>query len=312
MVDVSMADIAPNEELADEQGFIDAHDFNTFLVQSKGWDEHTGLDKVFNSNKHKDACNCWADIKMSLPHRPRQAVRFRAYLLLEPGAHLGKWSEEEEALLKRLQSEHGRKWREFSSVLNRQRSCIKEKWRSLKRLNASKKKGWTQDELQQLSKMVHESLRMDRLMASKKQKIDRHIFVFEKLRDNIGWEKIADTLGTHNHGPCCSKWYYNLQSSLVSDGHWANQDDFLLLESLLESGASAEEEVEWDNLLEHRSGQVCLTRWKQMVKHLGENRTRQFLDKLDILAQRYAPDLLETSTVHSPSKELPADTAEAI
>ncbi|MCO5580500.1 hypothetical protein L7F22_034368 [Adiantum nelumboides] len=196
------------------------------------------------------------------------------------------------------------------------------------------------DELQQLSKMVHESLRMDRLMASKKQKIDRHIvcnhfllpvwelyfrnldcsfftfllnsIFFEKLRDNIGWEKIADTLDTHNHGPCCCKWYYNLQSSLVSDGHWANQDDFLLLESLLESGASAEEEVEWDGLLEHRSGQVCLTRWKQMVKHLGENRTRQFLDKLEILAQRYAPDLLETSTVHSPSKELPADTAEAI
>ncbi|MCO5579746.1 hypothetical protein L7F22_033606 [Adiantum nelumboides] len=157
--------------------------------------------------------------------------------------------------------------------------------------------GWTQAELQQLAKMVHESMRMTRLLATKKDKLDRHI-----LRDNISWEKIADTMGTHNHGPCCSKWYYHLQSSLVTDGHWANQDDFLLLESLLESGASAEEEVEWGNLLEHRSGQVCLTRWKQMVKHLGENRARQFLDKLDILARRYAPELLETATEDNSSK----------
>ena len=30
-----------------------------------------------------------------------------------------------------------------------------------------------------------------------------------------------------------------------------------------------------------------------MTKQLGENRTRQFLEKLDILAKRYAPELLE-------------------
>ncbi|KAI5078209.1 hypothetical protein GOP47_0005880 [Adiantum capillus-veneris] len=251
-------------------------------IKSKGWDEHRGLEKVFDSIKHKDARNCWAEIKLSLPHRPRQAVRYRAHVLLEPGGHLGKWSKEEEDLLKRLQSERGHKWREFTSVLNRQRSSIKEKWRSLKRSGTLKEKGeWTQNELQQLSKMVHESMRMNRLLATKKDKLDHRI-----LRDNITWEKIADTMGTHSHGPCCSKWYYHLQSSLVADGQWANQDDFLLLESLLESGASAEEEVEWENLLEDRSGQVCMTRWKQMVKHLGENRTRQFLDKLDILINR--------------------------
>lgn len=276
-------------------------------IKSKGWDEHSGLEKVLNSNKHRDARNCWAEIKMCLPQRPRQAIRFRAHVLLESGGHLGKWSKEEEDFLKRLQSERGHKWREFSVILNRQRNAIKEKWRSLKRCGKSEKNGgWTQDELQKLFKMVHESLRMNRLLATKKEKLDRHI-----LRDNIAWEKIADTIGTHNHGPCCSKWYYNLQSSLVADGLWANQDDFLLLESLLESGASAEEEVEWDNLLEHRSGQICLTRWKQMVKHLGENRTRQFLDKLDILARRYAPELLETSVEDNTSKELPSGTDQA-
>ncbi|MCO5579747.1 hypothetical protein L7F22_033607 [Adiantum nelumboides] len=92
-------------------------------IKSKGWDEHVGLEKVFNSTKHKDARDCWAEIKMSLPHRPRQAVRFRARLLLEAGGHLGKWSQEEEDLLKRFN---------FSPVLALNFDCF-----SAKRISGS-------------------------------------------------------------------------------------------------------------------------------------------------------------------------------
>ncbi|KAH7278444.1 hypothetical protein KP509_38G041200 [Ceratopteris richardii] len=216
-------------------------------IRSKGWDENVGLERVLNSKQYKEARDCWTEIKLSLPHRPQQAVRRRARLLLEPGTHLGRWSKEEEALLRRLQNEQGSKWKEMSKILNRHRTCIKEKWRSLKRNGKRGRGGWAQDELQQLSDMVNKSLKLNRLQAERKDKIDRHL-----LRDNIPWEVIADTLGTHDHGACCGKWYYHLQSSLVADGKWSNQDDFLLLKSLLESGASTEEEVDWNSLLEHR------------------------------------------------------------
>lgn len=257
-------------------------------IRSRGWDEDEGLRFILNCSKYKQARKCWEEIRNCLPYRPRKVIRHRAHVLMEEGTHLGHWSKEEAESLKRLEEEHGHSWRKISILLGRGRPNIKEKWRALKR---SKATGiWTQAELQKLCNLVHECLQSKATLGNMGKENDHRI-----LRDDINWEKIADDIGTHGHGSCCAQWYYTLASPMIASGEWANGDDFILLQRLLESGACAEEEVEWDCLLDHRSGQACLTRWQHMIQHLGGNRTRQFLEKLDLLAHRYAPGLLESS-----------------
>ncbi|GMH29999.1 hypothetical protein Nepgr_031842 [Nepenthes gracilis] len=58
--------------------------------------------------------------------------------------------------------------------------------------------------------------------------------------------------------------------SLGDEGKWADADDYHLLIALFKLDASCEEDVDWDGLLEHRSGNVCRKRWSQMVLHIGE------------------------------------------
>ncbi|MCL7023354.1 hypothetical protein MKW94_023686 [Papaver nudicaule] len=115
-----------------------------------------------------------------------------------------------------------------------------------------------------------------------------------QLRDNIGWQAISDTVATRTHADCCYKWYTKLSSSMVKEGVWADVDDFRLLNELYMLDACCVEDVDWDNLLEYRSGEICQKRWRQMVNHIGEHGIKSFIQQVEVLAKRYCPELLET------------------
>ncbi|KAI9101484.1 hypothetical protein K1719_023966 [Acacia pycnantha] len=76
-------------------------------------------------------------------------------------------------------------------------------------------------------------------------------------------------------------------------GEWADTDDYRLLNALYTLDDCSMEEVEWDHLLEHRSGDVCRKRWNQMVQHIGEHGIKSFSEQVGILSERYCPDLVE-------------------
>jgi hypothetical protein len=42
-----------------------------------------------------------------------------------------------------------------------------------------------------------------------------------------------------------------------------------------------------------RDGEICLKRWLQMVRYIGEHKERPFIQKVEILAKRYCPEMLE-------------------
>jgi hypothetical protein len=42
-----------------------------------------------------------------------------------------------------------------------------------------------------------------------------------------------------------------------------------------------------------RDGEICLKRWLQMVRYIGEHKERPFIEKVEILAKRYCPEMLE-------------------
>nr|BAD62412.1 MYB transcription factor-like [Oryza sativa Japonica Group] len=113
------------------------------------------------------------------------------------------------------------------------------------------------------------------------------------VRDNIAWEAISDKLTTRNHKNCCLKWYYQLASPLVQKGIWADTDDYRLVEALQNVDAVCVEDIDWDNLLDHRSGEVCRQRWNEMVRYLGGHKEKPFIEQVEVLSKRYCPEMVD-------------------
>ncbi|KAK9929706.1 hypothetical protein M0R45_026794 [Rubus argutus] len=119
------------------------------------------------------------------------------------------------------------------------------------------------------------------------------------LRDNICWEAISQRLGTRTVAVCNQKWYNQLTSPLVNQKLWADIDDYRLLDALDRLDACCIEDVDWDDLLEHRPGDVCRKRWDQMVKHIGQHALNSFSEQVEVLSKRYRADLIEAREIYA-------------
>ncbi|XP_010325066.1 uncharacterized protein [Solanum lycopersicum] len=242
-----------------------------------------GLKKVLNARSYPEIKGCWKEIGRSIPYRPTIAVYSRAQILFRR-SESRKWTEEECEILLKLQKEHGNNWKRIADELGKHRRHVKDTWRRLKQSNQNKG-SWTQEEYQNLFDLVNTDLRL-KLSEEKKSK-------HGMLRDNIAWNAISENLSTRNPTNCCLKWYNQLTSSMVDKGEWADVDDYRLIDALFELDASCIEDVDWDNLLDHRHGEICRKRWNQMILHIGQLGNKSFVDQVEVLAKRYRPDLVE-------------------
>ncbi|OIT29263.1 PREDICTED: transcription termination factor 1-like [Nicotiana attenuata] len=242
-----------------------------------------GLQKILNSRSNPEVKGCWKEIGGAIPYRPYTAVYYRAQVLFRR-SETRKWTEEEYEMVRKFHKEHGNNWKVLADELGKHRFHVKDTWRRLKLAN--KKKGqWSQEEYQTLFDLVNTDLKL-KLSEEKKSK-------HGMLRDNIAWGAISDRLSTRTDATCCLKWYDQLTSPMVAKGEWADTDDYRLVDALFELDASCIEDVDWDNLLDHRPGEICRKRWNQMVLHIGQHGNRSFAEQVDVLAKRYRPELVE-------------------
>nr|GMD45820.1 DNA-binding protein REB1-like [Ipomoea batatas] len=191
---------------------------------------------------------------------------------------------EEKALILEHVKLNGNEWKSLADKLGRHEIHVRDTWRRIYLPNL-KKGHWSQDEYQNLFDLVNTDLQW-RILEEKRSK-------HGMLRDNIYWTEISNKLSTRSNSSCCSKWYYNLTSPMVAEGTWSASDDYRLIDALYTLDATCIENVEWDNLLEHRSGELCLKRWKQMVIHIGNHWSKPFSEQVEVLAKRYCPSLIE-------------------
>lgn len=242
-----------------------------------------GLKKVLNARSYPEIKGCWKEIGSALPYRPSKAFYCRAQVLFRR-SESRKWTEEEYEMVLKFQKEHGNNWKVLADELGKHRWHVKDTWRRIKLPNRNKGQ-WTQEEYQNLFDLVNTDLRL-KLSEEKKSK-------HGMLRDNIAWGAISENLSTRTDANCCLKWYDQLTSPMVAKGEWADTDDYRLVDALFELDASCIEDVDWDNLLDHRPGEICRKRWNQMILHIGQLGNKSFTDQVEVLAKRYRPDLVE-------------------
>lgn len=252
-------------------------------IESHGLGDE-GLDMVLHCKSHPEIRDCWKEIGAALPQRPYVSVYTRAHILFERGEDR-KWTPEEYEFLRKVKEQHGSDWKSVAEALGKHRFHVKDAWRRIKLTNTNQGR-WTQEEYQNLFDLVNLDLRV---RASQDYRKSKH----GMLRDNIGWEAIGDKLTTRSSVLCCKKWYDKLTSPMVANGVWSDTDDYRLVNALFTLDACCMEEVDWDNLLEHRPGDVCRKRWNQMVQYIGEHGGKSFAEQVEILAKRFCPDLLE-------------------
>ncbi|CAH9096375.1 unnamed protein product [Cuscuta europaea] len=242
-----------------------------------------GLNMVLNCKSLPNLKGCWKQIGSALPHRPYRAVYNRAQKMFRKSEI--PWTEEEYEFVKKYHEKHGNRWADMAEELGKYRTHIFNAWLRRIRLPNLKKGRWSQEEYQTLFDLVN----IDLQLKVSEEKKSRH----GMLRDNICWIAISDKLASRNNTRCCDKWYRHLTSPLVAEGKWADSDDYRLVGALYELDGSCIENVDWDNILEHRSGEVTLKRWKQMVRHISNHENKPFAEQVEILAKRYCPYLLE-------------------
>lgn len=254
-----------------------------------------GLDMILNCSKHPELKGCWKEIASSIPYRPYVAVYNRARILFMRSENR-KWTQEEYDMVLKHQELHGNKWRALADELGKHTWHVKDAWRRIKLPN--KKKGhWSQKEYQKLFDLVNVDIQM-KISEEKKSK-------HGMLRDNICWTAISDELSTRPQATCCLKWYKQLTSSMVAEGVWADSDDYRLLSALYSLDATCMEDVDWDDIIDDRSGDLCRKRWNQMVLHIGHHGNKSFAEQVDILAKRYCPHLLEAREIWDSKPRVP-------
>ncbi|KAK9950825.1 hypothetical protein M0R45_006292 [Rubus argutus] len=238
--------------------------------------------------KHPEVRNCWKVIGAAIPWRPFKSVYYRAHILFER-AEDRAWTPEEYEAVRKFHKDHGADWRTLGDKLGKHRIHVKDAWRRLKLPN-HRKGPWSQEEYQTLFDLVNIDLRMK---ASEEKKTKHGM-----LRDNICWEAISEKLGTRSNSICSMKWYNQLASPLVNQKLWADIDDYRLLNALNSLQAGCIEDVDWDDLLEHRPGDVCRKRWDQMIKHIDQHAFESFPDQVEVLFKRYPADIIEAIEVY--------------
>ncbi|CAE6203197.1 unnamed protein product [Arabidopsis arenosa] len=242
-----------------------------------------GIKMVMDCKSHPQLKGCWKEIASALPWRAYNSVYNRAHTIFEAGSK-GMWAKEDIELVMEFQKKHGNDWRTLADAMGKHRKHVKDAWRR-GRLAEKKKGHWMREEYQKLFDLVNKDLRMKAFQ----EKHSKH----GMLKDNIPWMTISDVLGTRDHVTCCSKWYEQLMSPMVAKGMWANVDDYRLLEELLKLDAACIDDVDWDNLLENRDGEACRKRWNQMIIHIGVPKSKTFAEQVEILSERYCPDIAE-------------------
>ncbi|XP_028797734.1 cyclin-D-binding Myb-like transcription factor 1 [Neltuma alba] len=247
-------------------------------------DRDQGVDMILHCSSYPKIRGCWKEIASALPHRPLESVYHRGHILFERDDSR-KWTPEELEIVRNFHKKHGSNWKMLADAMGKHRFHVKDAWRRIKLGNINRG-NWSQEEYQKLFDLVNADLCLRALEDKRKQK-------HGMLRDNICWEAIGDKVATRTSQLCCMKWYEKLTSPLVAEGEWADTDDYRLLNALYTLDACCMEEVEWDYLLEHRSGDVCRKRWNQMVQHIGEHGNKSFSEQVEILSKRYRPDLVE-------------------
>lgn len=201
------------------------------------------FDDMGTENGHQNRLsNFFVDVSQHFGGRPVVAVYDFLKRLYHPGNHRGTWTAEDDQILLREYQKHGPKWTLIGKELNRLgincRDRYNIKWKHEgKTVNGP----WITEEDDKLSVAIKDSIEASGTIS--------WLWISEecvKTRTPLQcvnrWKILKDKVGSN------IKSVSNVKRTKENWGGWKEDEDYLLIHSILVSGATNDESIPWKNL----------------------------------------------------------------
>lgn len=207
-------------------------------------------------------------------NRPLFSVYRRLIRMYDNKNHVGKYSPEELAQLKKLRSVYGNDWQAIGTAMGRSASSIKDRCRLMKD-NCNQGK-WLPAEERRLAEAVYELT---------------NALPGEMISSGLSWAIVAERVSTRSEKQCRTKWLNYLNWKEAGGTDWTREDDVTLICRVYALNVTDENQVDWAELAKGwssvRSPQWLRGKWWNLRRHVPDNIKVSFQDVCEFLYQHF-------------------------
>lgn len=170
---------------------------------------------------NKATASLWAEICAALPHRQRGAVQKTARRKFHNYEKRGRWTREEDEVLRQAYKKHPQRWKVIGATIGRFPEDCRDRYRNYLRCGESQQKDvWNAEETEKFKAIVHQLL--EQLRNNQASKMQRHGHQATGASENdverlLDWDIVSQRMGrTRSRLQCRNKWEV-LKESEVRD-----------------------------------------------------------------------------------------------
>jgi Myb-like DNA-binding protein REB1 len=235
-----------------------------------GLTEEQMVEVIFAKNEKSKHNSFWSEITSAVAQRPIIAVYHYVRRSYHPLKLQGKWSPEEDALLRQAVMDLGQQWEKVSERVGRMSADCRDRYRNHIVNREIRVTGpWTKEEEEQLTRIV------TKMTVGRGGDLDSDVF----------WGKVSQEMGgKRGRQQCRIKWTDALSKTVKNEGQrprWGQQDAYILVHKIDSLEVNDDTEIDWKTLPDPAwnlwSAHSLQRRWLTMKRGVPnhENMTHQ-------------------------------------
>ncbi|PFH51275.1 hypothetical protein AMATHDRAFT_142885 [Amanita thiersii Skay4041] len=242
------------------------------------------LEIIFPKNEKNKDNAFWSEITAAVPQRPIIAVYHHVRRSYHPLKQQGKWSAEEDALLKQAVEDLGQQWEKVSERVGRMSSDCRDRYRNhlVNRDIRVMGSPWTKEEEEQLTQIV------TRMTIQQGKDIDTDVF----------WGRVSEEMGgKRGRQQCRIKWTDALSKTVKNEGQkprWSHQDAYILIHKIDSLDVNDDTEIDWKLLPDPAwnlwSAHSLQRRWLTMKRSVPNYAEMSHKELVEVLKSKKASD----------------------
>ncbi|KAG6336529.1 hypothetical protein ID866_2551 [Astraeus odoratus] len=204
---------------------------------TRGFSDDQILEIIFQKNEKGKDNTFWSEITAAVPQRPIIAVYHHVRRTFHPKKQQGKWTVEEDNLLKQAVTDLGQQWEKVSERVGRMSSDCRDRYRNHIANRELRVTGpWSKEEEEELTRIVTE------MTVQQGKDFDNDVF----------WGIVSARMGNRRgRQQCRIKWTDSLSKTVKNEGQkprWSPQDAYILVHKVDSLKVRDDTEIDWKTL----------------------------------------------------------------
>lgn len=248
---------------------------------SRAFSDDQILEIIFQKNEKGKDNTFWSEITTAVPQRPIIAVYHHVRRTFHPKKQQGRWSPEEDNLLRQAVGDLGQQWEKVSERVGRMSSDCRDRYRNHIANREVRVTGpWSKEEEEELTRIVAE------MTVQQGRDLDNDVF----------WGLVSDRMGNRRgRQQCRIKWTDSLSKTVKNEGQkprWSPQDAYILVHKVDSLKVRDDTEIDWKMLPDADwnlwSAHSLQRRWLTMKRSIKGYEDMTHQEIMDILRVKKA------------------------